>query len=228
MSIERDDAHNYTTDAAPGVVFPSVTTITAALSDEGMVPWARRHAIEYVSEHQHDWPGGITIGQIESKVTMDALREANLGTRVHAIIEAHIKGADHIYAPELTSDQIAPFMRAFRRFELAYHPRYHSAELQVVNLEHGFGGTVDALGYLADAPDELTVIDWKTSKRTWRQHELQIAAYFETLRAQGYPVERALVVQIRPDRFEPHFVDDLAGAFAAFLHVKQAWEWMNA
>lgn len=155
----------------------------------------------------------------------------NRGTWVHGCIEnwilAHAEGARDTDLPNPTHFAFQGYWRNIR-------PWLHQHWDQMVAIERpcfhvsGFAGSFDALGYVAygNAPDQLTLLDWKTSRSKRDDHlinnyKLQLSAYREAIHyVYGIKPERALLVIARPTgttpdlwEFDTHQLDD---AYAEF------------
>jgi hypothetical protein len=99
-------------------------------------------------------------------------RKADIGTAVHAAIEAHILKAPW---PEPTEDT-APHLAQFRRFLEAFNPAFELAEASVYNRTAKYAGTLD---FIATIPDRGRVLgDVKTTASgVYPEAALQLAAY---------------------------------------------------
>jgi hypothetical protein len=117
-----------------------------------------------------------------------AERAADIGTAAHTMIEAHILGQEPklVAAHQLSalkSDEdrakakqgFANFLKWFRNSRLIVI----GTEVFGVDEEYQTGYTIDALGLEegADGELELTLLDWKSSKGTYPDHFIQVAAY---------------------------------------------------
>ncbi len=113
---------------------------------------------------------------IDYRQTKDAA--ADVGTAVHSLIEAHLKGLPTPDISHLSSDDQARARQAFdnfiswltdNRFELL------QAEVSLVDQDLGFGGTID----LVSLKRRPAIVDWKTSTtgKAYPEHWVQLAAY---------------------------------------------------
>lgn len=112
------------------------------------------------------------------------------GSRVHHAVQDLIDGAripmDARYAggdegsAELSLEEY-DCLRSFVDFWTACKPITLAREVTVVNAEHNYAGTLDWCGMLQSPPKGVSVgpwiLDWKTSKDVWPEHEIQVSAY---------------------------------------------------
>lgn len=96
-------------------------------------------------------------------------RKADLGTAVHAFVEARILGTP---APEPPEDA-APHMAHFARFVDEWRPEFLAAETTVWNRTESYAGTLD---FVARIGGRLLLVDTKTGKDVYPEVALQLAA----------------------------------------------------
>ena len=109
-------------------------------------------------------------------------RAGDIGTAAHAMIEGRIQGRDPEEAAEselfvLGAEDRKKAMQGFHSFERWYRDQRAiivATELFGVDEEYQTGFCLDALGL--SQPD-LDLYDWKSSKGTYADHMIQIAAY---------------------------------------------------
>ncbi|HTY39573.1 MAG TPA: hypothetical protein VMC43_00575 [Candidatus Paceibacterota bacterium] len=101
---------------------------------------------------------------------------AKEGTLVHEAAEAILLGQNPVVDPF-----IEPAIAAFRKFlaenDVATKPEF--VERRIVNREHRYAGTIDAL---ATIDGKFGVLDIKTSQAIYRDYNLQTAAYMDALK----------------------------------------------
>lgn len=170
VQITTDDGRFYsqlTTNEETGVptvkFYPSITTITSYWpKGEGF----KRHLLNHTAE------------EAESILTT----AGNRGSRIHAAIEAFIKGdtikhdaqfpdSDGNLA-ELTADEYRALVK-FAEWDAVTKPEYLFTEKTVISKRYGYAGTLDCL---ARVDGKLHVIDWKTGKGVYTSYFLQVAA----------------------------------------------------
>jgi hypothetical protein len=131
---------------------------------------------------------GLAGRSIKESRTATASRAANVGTACHTMIEAHILGQE----PKLVAaDQLSALVcdedrtKAKQGFT-SFFRWYQASSLQIiatevfgVNEEYQTGFCADALAIEVDESGKrsFTLLDWKSSKGTYADHLIQVAAY---------------------------------------------------
>lgn len=141
-------------------VVPGVTTILKQLgwSTGALIGWARKEAL-----------AGNDPDKIRDKA-------AEIGTITHLLIENHIKKVTtdlKEYAPA-DIETAKNGYNAFLDWEVENKPEYLHSELQVVNDEYRYGGTIDLIALIHGEP---VLIDFKTSSGIYPENIVQVAAY---------------------------------------------------
>lgn len=105
-------------------------------------------------------------------------RSAAEGTLIHETFEKILVGQEPTVDPS-----IAPAIAAAREFLEHNHILVDSqfVEKRIVNHQHRYAGTIDALALIDGA---FGVLDIKTSQSIYRDYNLQTAAYVESLQEQ--------------------------------------------
>lgn len=168
-------------------------------------------------------------------------QKADIGTAVHAEIEAYIKGTSKPQPALLVARHVAQF----REFLEVIRPRIVLAEANVYNRTEAYAGRLDILAYIGDvvevAPDgtevlvepgALYVLDVKTGSGVYPEAAYQAAAY---ARAQfiGLPdgtevtmprVDGAAALHLSEDGWElvPLVIDD--DVFRDFLYIRENFD----
>lgn len=207
---KRDRSGYYPT---PRGKFMSVTTILSnGIPKPNLVHWA---ACEVARSAVDNLPRLVRVrGQQQREEAFDWLRRAaetkrdtaaNLGSAVHAAVEATILGQP---LPEPPDEQ-RPFLDAFARFVDDWHPEWEATEMVVANPDDGWAGTADWWATLPGLGAAVILGDWKTGKGVYAEAALQLSAYRRAtvgwLR-DGTEIEppsaaRAVVVHLRPDKY---------------------------
>ncbi len=112
------------------------------------------------------------------------------GSRVHHAIVDLIDGQTvHMDAKYAAGDEPAQelsleeydCLRTFSDWWATCEPETLAREVTVFNAEHNYAGTVDWVGVFHKPPKGLStgpwLLDWKTSKDVWPEHELQVSGY---------------------------------------------------
>lgn len=162
------------------LLLPSVTSIlSAVINKPALVPWARNTALQSVREVLLDNRPVMALDEesidaliAEAKARPDQVRDeaADYGTTAHELIDA-ILGDEEPVIPPAYSETI----EAFYAWEAEASLAIEKSERMVYSLEHGYAGTLDAIGWNADRGH--AVLDWKTSNGLYPEAALQVAAY---------------------------------------------------
>jgi hypothetical protein len=134
------------------------------------------------------------------KATVNHIKDAagSRGTAAHDALEAYLK---HGKAPDLRklTPEAKGYLQSGAGFMIEMEPKSVGTEVMVWHPKLGYAGTFDLLAEFDD-DGVLTLADYKTSKRIYDTHLLQLAAYEGARRALGLqPVERLAVVHLTPD-----------------------------
>lgn len=245
--ITRTEDHSYFVDGKGP--YPSVTTVVDAAVGKGqMLASVRRRAIEFVYNVLPEYGGSEwpSVDYLEAAATHAALAEAELGDRVHKAIEERIRwdtedrpanearpaGDPWVWRDRIHSDDISDHILAFGQWENTYKPRWVASERLIFHPEYEYGGTLDALALMSlEYENELVLVDFKSGKRAWKEHILQLAAYRAALIHEGVPVDRCAIVHVRPglkpeQMWHPIEVND--ADFDAFLSCLEVYRWLNS
>ncbi len=215
-------------------LYPSVTNVLDVLAKPWLGAWAAKMVAEFA------WDSRDVLMQIERDAAVDMLkgairrkrdRAADLGSVIHAFIEALVTGAP---APSLEEEH-RPFIRAVEGFLDEFDPEFVVVEGTVFSSdfppELRYGGTFD---FLARVDGKLLLGDYKTGSGVYDEVALQLAAlrHAEELwdRHTGElspmpEVDACVAVHLRPEGFALHVVRADELAYQAFLGLRQAWPW---
>lgn len=209
----------YYTHPATGEQLISVTNVlSVGCAKPALVPWAAK----IVAEHSWDLLPRMVASmlvkdcgagpkrelacgrcrdcltrELKGEVTVARDKAADLGSRIHALAEAHVLNVTLPY--EDGDEETEPFVEQYTRFLADYDINLErdieSAELTVANPRLGYAGTLDLLvrlpfaGYIEDkiVPQQdgrergLFLVDLKTSKTragasVYGEYALQLAA----------------------------------------------------
>jgi hypothetical protein len=156
---------------ANGEKVPGTTTITGRFGDKSaLIPWAWKRG--------RDFPDEPLYGSRD--------KAAELGTIVHNMVEASIRGNDPMeIADDLekeiglgqTTDyeQVMSAFSAFQEWFESNNFEILSQEEQFVSETHLYGGTPDAIA--KDGKNRIVILDWKTSDGVYAEYLYQLAAY---------------------------------------------------
>ena len=162
---------------ADGESVPGVTTVTGLLAKPSLVRWANKLGLQ-----------GIDAGAYTE-------RTARVGSLAHAMISAALLGEDFA-APDAAPEELEQARRSLAQF-LAWREGH---SLRPVHCESAFvserlryGGTVDCYCVLDGEP---VLLDFKTGRSIYPEYFVQLAAYAQLLREQGFPVRELRVLRL--------------------------------
>lgn len=188
---------------ADGSKVPGASTIAKVGSDtEPLIAWA--------------WRCGMD-GQDYKKVRENA---ADIGSLAHFRIQCYLRGEE----PDLSEFSPADVSRSgncFLKF-LAFWENERlsiiASEAPLVSEQHRYGGTVDIVGN----NNMMTLLDWKSSKAIYLEHELQLSAYEQLWNENNpsNPISRRAIVRIGKDEsnadMEIRWLGDMGRHFEVF------------
>jgi len=165
---------------------PSVTSIIdGAVRNFGLEVWRKQHIERGLQNHSGEVLTTDAINRIMSASSDEAETSAALGSTLHNIIEALLRGEEVI-----VPDQLEPAVEGFRKWREAFsHWDLAGTEVTVYDLRShkhtqlGYAGTVDALWKSPgkNGTHDYIVVDWKTSSGIYPSALMQVAAYANAL-----------------------------------------------
>lgn len=233
----------------------SVTTLLRALDKPALPRWAARAvAVEAVRAHQFTaqdverYGEEETIRRLAESPYRSRSRAGEIGTAVHGLIDAHVRGIQAPAFPPDLEDEILPRFAQFLRFLEEWAPTFHedrslAAEVTCFNPEHGWAGTLDLL--MEVGRRGLGLVDVKNTNPSrdgdagvYMEHALQISAYAhatEIASTRGLwvepvpmpPVEWGAVLWLGRDRYQLVEVDISDRTYRAFLVAAEMWRWVD-
>ena len=183
-----------------GKVVPGATTITGLLNKPYLIKWANNLGLEGIDS---------------STYTDEA---AKTGTLAHAMIQADLQHETldpFLYSPvqvDLAENSVLSYFEWKKRHDIK--PIW--CETPFVSDRMKYGGTVDCYCILDGKP---TLLDFKTGKAIYEEYFVQLAAYAELLRENGYEVEECRILRVGRDAtegFEERSVADTRKWFEIF------------
>lgn len=229
----------YYTRPETGQQLVSVTNVlSTGFAKFGLPRWYANNAADYALDNL---PHVVTMAranrdEIRKEIAEAAERArdgaANLGTRVHALAEAHVTGQQ--LAEEEGDDEaglyVAQYLKFLDDFGIDIERDFVSAELTVADPKRGYAGTLDAIcklgldGYihgqpvkaLPDGERKPWLWDIKTSRKraatqTYADHSLQLSALRhakemwlpdDTTRRMFRGIVGCAVLNLRPKTYE--------------------------
>lgn len=231
-----------------GEKYPSVTTIlNVAIAKPQLVQWVANCCTNHLREELFGFrradsysPGEVEkIFKRSATAHKDVLRAAgNRGTEAHKKIED--------YAKEVLKDRSAnrdiavtakdPLVAAFQSWETSRRFCVTASESVVYSLEHKYAGTADLVGFIkSQQQQEFAVLDIKTSKHSYPEHKLQLAAYAIAIGEMTGRLPHYCAVLHIPDvdSETPTITEvnsftsaELFPLFQTFLAAKRLFEWL--
>jgi len=234
--VVEGKAHLYDVTAENVTVrYPGVTGFLSVINKPALVPWAKKEALSSVESALLKRLDGKDITKIilnkpwietvikEAKKRPDQIKNqaADLGTQAHAFIDLIIHGKE----PDSVPEAIEGPVQSFRDWWMKSGIELVAGDTKVASIEHGYGGSLDALGR---RNGKLIILDWKTSSGIWTEYALQVAAYAQAFRETfALPVEEAIIVRFGkkpPIDFEAKELFDINHSLQAFLAAKSLKE----
>jgi hypothetical protein len=183
---------------ADGKRLPGVTTVLGELAKPALIGWAATTAAEATAEACSN---GIPPDEAK-KIGRAAVfqrrdKAADLGTRAHALVEAHFAGEDILGIDISDDDNAKAFVCARRAIE---HIERTCDRVVLSETAYtsplGFGGTLDLV---VERGGKLLIADLKTGKGVHDEVIPQLAAYRFMLQAAGVLIEGGLVFHVPVD-----------------------------
>ena len=224
--------HVYQWNGGPEMT--GVTTHIGVLNKPGVVDWMKKLTAETAVDKRLLIPEWIETGGREGAIALlagaaDKVRNdaGDLGTRVHALLEAVARGQDVTLTPEEE-----PFVAAFRAWCAERNPEFIATEFMVYSEKHEYGGTADVLLKL---DGETWLVDYKTSGGVYPETALQLVALgrADWAGAPGnprkfrIPKSRYGILHVRPEGvtlYEAHITDE---EWEVFLACRRIYGWLR-
>lgn len=161
----------------------SVTTIIGqGVPKPALLPWGIKMVAEGAADLADQLPALVAKDREAAIKMLKGLpwsqrdRAANLGTLIHAAIEAHRLGQPF---PPIPID-VQGHMAGFEQFLTDFQPEYLATETPVFNRTEHYAGTLDAIVRMTlplhDEPG-VYILDAKSGKGVYPEVGLQLAAY---------------------------------------------------
>lgn len=206
-AIDKRGSRYYKIDGIKEL-YPSITTVTGSvLAKPGLVPWAKKIAIESMTEAiveafdknnggiefadeglLRDWL--FEVAEVAKK-RPDQIKDAagDIGKRIHAAIESTIKGES-----VTVTDDVKIGLDAYISWQKDCKLKIIASELSVFSEELRSAGTIDALA--ENEWGEYELPDWKTSKGIYDSMAFQLGGYSKCLaHCMGIKIKIARIVK---------------------------------
>ena len=252
-TMKKAGARFYVNDARPNITVPGVTSIIGMIPKQDFLgPWQAGMAADLAID-SFDY-----LQQMAARDRAGAKRyisgaarryteaRSKLGSRAHDAFERLMNGEEL----DVVHSDIVNHVQHFREFLAAVNPELVRAEDVAWSYEHDYAGSfdailrvwvrVDAKGNVSVTPDRsgtpiLVMVDYKTSKDTYSDVALQLAAYRyadvvidpdgneEPMPA----VNSAAVLHITDDQWAFKGVRADRDVFDAFLNLRKTFRWVR-
>jgi len=186
-----------------------VTTALGLLAKPALIPWAYNRG-----------RAGLELYESRDKA-------ANIGTIVHARIMAYFLGYEiddcniSSEAWELSENSLLSFYEWIKPRKL----KPILVETPLISDRYKFGGTPDVYG---EMDNELALLDFKTGTRIYPEHFIQVSAYSQLLKENGYEHKKIIILNIpksEGDSFQVQQVssNNLELEFKKFIHCVEIY-----
>ncbi|MFI2242389.1 hypothetical protein [Streptomyces chrestomyceticus] len=245
-TIQRSGSRFYV-DGETKEKVPGVTSVVGMLPKPFLAPWNAKMAAELAVDSldfvkqmaERDRDGAVSY--LKGAAARYTKTRARVGSDAHDLFERMIRGEGRFmerrngeFAVRVHPD-LEPYRANFCEFLDVVQPELIRAEDVAWSDTHKYAGSFDALLSITDDDGkEITVIaDWKTSKDTYPDVALQMAAYGFADRlidpeGNSFPmphIDAAAVLHITPEQwsFKPVRFD--AEVFDHFLTLRKTFDW---
>lgn len=225
-----DKNHRYTILMPDGTTvgpLKSVTGVLGIIAKPALIPWAAKMAAQTfeaeILRRGKDAFRPEVLREIvdiaknsHRKAAGDA---ADLGTEIHAILDAIIHGQE----PAVVRPELAEPTAAFKKYRLQSDIEIVATEIAVASVKHKFGGRIDFLGY-SKARGGFGIGDWKTSNALYLEHAFQAGGGYALAVEEMFGVDITWAEIVRfakkpPYESEARPVTDVPAAKQAFLNA---------
>lgn len=252
-TVKSKGARFYVNAARPNVTVPGVTSVIGMLPKQDFLgPWQAGMAadlaidsFDYLQEMAvRDRAGARRY--ISGAARRYTEVRSKLGSRAHDVFERLMNGEDVGYV----HSDIVNHVQHFRDFMAAVNPELVCAEFVAWSYEHEYAGSFDAIlriwvtvgkdGKLTITPDRsgtpiLVMVDYKTSKATYSDVALQLAAYRyadviidpDGNETPMMAIDSAAVLHITDDQWAFKGVRADREVFDAFLTLRKSFTWVR-
>ncbi|MFG3405626.1 hypothetical protein [Streptomyces sp. NPDC048142] len=217
---------------------PGVTSVVGMLPKPFLQFWASKMTAELAVDSlpfvqqmaERDRDGAVDY--LKGAARRYTKLRAGIGSDAHDLFERLIRGE---YVPRRLHPDMQPYADNFRDFLDKVQPELLRAEDVAWSDTHKYAGSFDALLRVKDENGEMVTViaDWKTSKATYPDVALQMAAYGfadKLIDPEGNEepmphIDAAAVLHITADQwsFKPVRFD--VEVFGHFLTLRKTFDW---
>ena len=151
---------------------------------------------------------------------------AGIGRVVHGACEADMKG---LPIPPFGRPEEEAAFQSYLNWKQQSDVSDAECEVELYHDRLGYAGRADCI---ARVNGVLTMIDFKTSNNLYPENKLQVAAYADAARENGYDIQAGLLLLIpktEGNKFQTQAMsqDDLADGMLGFLHALGLYKHFN-
>jgi hypothetical protein len=211
---------------------PSVTSIIGLLPAPYLRLWNSKvtaqcaiDEIEYVNQLISEGKSTKAVDWLKAAADRELNKAADIGTRVHELVEQLIYNPQH----EI-EDELAPYIKGYFEFCEKFEPEWLHVEKSIFSTTHLYAGSFDAI---CKINNKTIILDFKTTRSGISSKvALQLAAYanadvmFDGEKEIEVPhIDAGAALLLRPDKwaYQPLRIDD--DIFGTFLALRRTFEW---
>jgi hypothetical protein len=220
-----------------GVTYPSVTTVLKAASRD----WGDYSAwmvAKGVREHIYG-RGPAALREltdttlVKGFATAERDRKAAVGNDLHRIAEAYAHGADVAELLEGLEGSVLPYAASLLDWLTTMEVEFDLTEVTLFSSDPTYAGTADAFCRIGG---QRVLLDYKTSKTTYPEHQLQLSAYryaefyvdHEGNRHPVPEVDSCAILVVGTDGATLHPWTVGPEEFGVFAAVRALWQWRDS
>lgn len=155
-----------------GKRIPSVTEIISILNKPFLVEWSNKLGLK-----------GINVNEV-------LLESQEIGTDFHEAIANYFKKKLDI---SKIKPEVKEMLKKFLRWRKIKDIMPMLIEYPLISTRYEYGGCIDLVAVLED---DLTLLDFKTSKRIYPIYRLQLAGYWQLLSENGIEIKQAGIIKV--------------------------------
>ena len=239
---KRGFARWYEVEVSPGVWVKAagVTSVLKPLNKPGLVYWSAN--LQFDADILTAWDGAgkpfMDFAEFDGwfrsaapskKAHVTALREAaDLGKGVHKLIEANLRERMGLEVePFEVSDEARFVYTGFDEWAESVSLKPLLAESALASVQHKVAGTLDTVAFVL-ANDKPLLLDYKTSKKVYVEHKLQLTAYAKLMQEMCGVLPDRAVVRVPKDGSGIEMTaieDDPEELWRVFLCLRSIYDW---
>lgn len=228
------DSHRYKLEDEKTYLV-SATGATGILDkSQALIPWAcnlmGEYILGYIENTDHLDRDELTkiVGEGKKQHTVKKEEAGNIGNAVHEWIELFVASKMNNTKPpdEPEDEKVANGVNAFLDWYLSNDVVFHASERLLYSRKHQYVGLTD---FIATINGKRVVGDWKTSKRVYDEHRLQLSGYWGAIEEEeGVALDGGLILHCDKETGEFGIVEISKEehllhypVFISCLHVKE-------